>query len=143
MGLLWGFLMAVMRMVGVGFPCRLVDGSVVVIVAQEVERSGEVMDEKEGGDQERTQNTLPWTRRAPTASEATFADPAQSLSKNCSGSELLGWWGRQTLPHVGLDTRPPPPRRLMGAGAHWAVDLCSHFQDGSPFNDMEILSQVH
>src|SRR6266540_899420 len=39
---------------------------------------------------------------------------SQSLSKNCSGSELLGWWGRQTLPHVGRDTRPPPPGRLTG-----------------------------
>jgi len=29
------------------------------------------------------------------------ANGTQSLSKNCSGSELLGWWGRQTLPHVG------------------------------------------
>src|SRR6266545_2042060 len=30
------------------------------------------------------------------------------------------WWGRRTLPHIGRDTRPPPPRRLMGAGAFGA-----------------------
>jgi hypothetical protein len=42
---------------------------------------------------------------------------AQSLSKNCSGSlRPLFLWGRRTLPHAGRDTRPPPPRRLMGAG---------------------------
>jgi 3-methyladenine DNA glycosylase AlkD len=28
----------------------------------------------------------------------------------------LSWRGRRTLPRVGRDTRPPPPRRLMGAG---------------------------
>jgi hypothetical protein len=78
MGLMRGFIMGAMRMVGVGFPCRLLDGCVVVILAQEVKRGGEVMDEKEGGDQERTQNALPWNRRAPTASEATFANPAHA-----------------------------------------------------------------
>jgi hypothetical protein len=41
----------------------------------------------------------------------------QKLSNSCSASETLCWWGRQTLPHVGRDTRPPPPRRLVGAGA--------------------------
>jgi len=24
--------------------------------------------------------------------------------------------GEEDLPHIGRDTRPPPPRRLMGAG---------------------------
>ena len=51
--------------------------------------------------------------------------PTQSLSKNCSGSESLCWWGRRTRgsgttsthSHAGRDTRPPSPRRLMGAGA--------------------------
>ncbi len=43
----------------------------------------------------------------------------QSLSKNRSGSEFPRWWGRRTLPHDGRDTRPPPPRRLLGAGRLW------------------------
>ncbi len=43
-------------------------------------------------------------------------DGTQSLSKNRSGSEFPCSWGRRTLPHNGRDTRPPPPRRLMGAG---------------------------
>jgi len=35
--------------------------------------------------------------------------------------------GEEDLPHVGRDTRPPPPRRLMGAGrmAKTSFDLGS------------------
>ena len=33
---------------------------------------------------------------------------------NSRSYALSCWWGRQTLPHAGRDTRPPPPRRHDG-----------------------------
>ena len=68
--------------------------------------------------------------RAVALGVPSFMRRTQSLSKNCSGSEFPCWWGRRTLPHVGRDTRPPPPRRLLGAGGLWLVDFCSRSQRG-------------
>ena len=34
----------------------------------------------------------------------------------------------RTLPHAGRDTRPPSPRRLMGAGRLRRFDFCSRSQ---------------
>ncbi len=45
-------------------------------------------------------------------SEWAEEDHLKSAARFC-------WWGRRTLPHDGRDTRPPPPRRLMGAGRLW------------------------
>ncbi len=59
------------------------------------------------------------------------ARSAQSLSNNCSGSEFLAGGGggpSPTHPHAGRDTRPPPPRRLMGAGRLRRVESCSRSQ---------------
>ncbi len=59
---------------------------------------------------ERLRDQWHWPLRRPSWCVASIThrdlaelhhETAQSLSKNCSGSELLGWWGRQTLPHVG------------------------------------------
>src|SRR5687768_11432889 len=65
------------------------------------------------------------TRRNGRAGRAAF-----TLSRCIVGG------GGSTLPHIGRDTRPPPPRRLMGAGASSAV---AHFQG----NSAQIEVQLH
>jgi len=49
----------------------------------------------------------------------------------------LSWRGRRTLPRIGRDTRPPPPRRLMGAGWFRSLDSVSRF--GSFLNHAHFL----
>src|SRR6266511_3578428 len=63
--------------------------------------------------------------------DVRFRTPTQSLSNAQALSFLVGGRGTDPPPRrphgFYRNGRPPPPRRLMGAGAHWAVDFCSRF----------------